>query len=75
MNLSVNRVRKFFLLNVEKQARCDSKICFYCENIDYFAKNCFHKFIELRFVLLTFTLFIFNTFDIFAFARKMQKNE
>ena len=75
MNLFVNRVRKNFLLNVEKQVRRDSKVCFYCEETNHFVKNCFHKFIELRFVSLIFTLFTFNTFNISAFARKIQKNE
>ena len=75
INLFVNRIRKNFLLNVKKKIRYNSKICFYCEKTSYFVKNCFYKLIELRFVLLIFILFIFNTFNIFAFVCKMQKNE
>ena len=63
------------MLNIEKQIRRDSKIYFYCDEINHFIKNCFYKFIKLRFVLLIFLLFTFNTFNIFAFVRKMQKNE
>ena len=68
-------MRKNFLSDVEKKARRDSKTCFYCEENDHFVKNCFHKFVEIRFVSIIAIFFTFNSSDIFAFVRKMQKNE
>ena len=75
MNLFANRMRKNFLSDVEKKIRRDSKACFYCDENDHFVKNCFHKFAEIRSVSIIAIFSTFNSSDISAFVRKMQRNE
>ena len=77
MNFSVNRVRRDFFIEIEKQQRRENDLCFYCEKLDHLTRNCFRKFI-FRFVFFDFIFSISfqsaSIFDIFAFVNKMQKN-
>ena len=77
MNFSVNRIKRDFFIEIEKQQRCENNLCFYCEEFDYLIRNCFRKF-TFRFVFFDFTFLInfqlASIFDTFVFVNKMQKN-
>ena len=77
MNFSINRVKRDFFIEIEKQHRRESNLCFYCKKFDYLIRNCFRKFIFR-------SIFFDNTFSInfqfvsilntFVLVNKMQKN-
>ena len=73
----INRVRRDFFIEIEKQHRRESDLCFYCEKFDYLIRDCFRKFI-FRSVFFDF-IFSINfqfafVFDTFVFVNKIQKN-
>ena len=77
MNFSVNRVKRDFFIEIEKQQRRENDLCFYCEELDHLARNCFRKFI-FRSVFFDFTSSInfqlVSIFDTSASVNKVQKN-
>ena len=77
MNFSVNRIKRDFFIEIEKQHRRESDLCFYCEKLDHLIRNYFRKFI-FRFVFFDFIFSInfqfVSIFDTFVFVNKMQKN-
>ena len=77
MNFSVNRVRRDFFIEVEKQQRRENDLYFYCEELDHLIRNCFRKF-TFRSVFFDFIFSInfqfASIFDTSASVNKMQKN-
>ena len=77
MNFSINRIKRDFFIEIEKQHRRESNLCFYCEELDYLIRNCFRKFIfRSIFFDNIFSInfqFVF-VFDTFVFVNKIQKN-
>ena len=76
MNFSVNRVRRDFFIEIEKQQRRENDLCFYCEKFDHLVRNCFRKS-TFRFVFFDFIFSVnfqsVSIFDTSAFVNKMQK--
>ena len=77
MNLSINRVKRDFFIETEKQHRCENDLYFYCEKLDHLIRNCFRK-LTFRSVFFGFIFsisfqFIF-VFDTPAFVNKIQEN-
>ena len=77
MNFSINRVKRDFFIEIEKQHRRENDLCFYCEKFDHLICNCFRKFIfRSIFFDNIFSInfqFVF-VFDTFVFVNKIQKN-
>ena len=77
MNFSINRVKRDFFIEIEKQHRRENDLCFYCEKLDHLIRNCFRKFIfRSIFFDNIFSInfqFVF-VFDTFVFVNKIQKN-
>ena len=78
MNLFVNRIRREFLIDVEKIRRRENDCYLYCEKTNHFVRNCFHKFLNIRAISINFisiAQFVAINFSKFAFVRKMQKKK
>ena len=77
MNFSINRIKRDFFIEIEKQHRRENDLCFYCEKFDHLICNCFRKFIfRSIFFDNIFSInfqFVF-VFDTFVFVNKIQKN-